>query len=99
MKIDPNRIDLTQPDKVRTDAVRDERPAGVERPTAASRADHVHVSGTSQLAAAAAAAALEASDIRPDAVARGKALLASGDLGKDPARLADALLDAVIDPS
>lgn len=99
MKIDPNRIDLNQPASVRPDAVRDDRAAGVERPPADHRTDHVHVSGTSQLAAAAAAAALDASDVRAEAVARGKALLASGDLGQDAAKLADALIDSVIDPS
>jgi hypothetical protein len=36
-------------------------------------------------------------EVRTDAVARGKALLASGALGKDAASLADALIQRLID--
>ena len=47
------------------------------------------------------ALALKAADdapaVRPEAVARGKALLESGTLGNDPMALADRLIDALLD--
>ena len=55
--------------------------------------DKVHVSSDAQLASAAIEAAKKASDVRPEAVARGKALLKSGELGADAEHLADALID------
>lgn len=59
--------------------------------------DAVHVSDEARLRAEALKAAEEAPAIRPDAVARGKALLESGKLGSDPAALADRLIDAMLD--
>jgi anti-sigma28 factor (negative regulator of flagellin synthesis) len=41
-------------------------------------------------------AATQASDIRPEVVARAKALLAAGKVGNDAHRLADALIDSLI---
>lgn len=98
MKIDQNRANLETVAGARTDAVRDERAAAAERATQDDRsADQVRVSTTGQLAAAAAAAANEASDVRPDAVARGRELLERGELGRDAERLADALINSLID--
>lgn len=65
--------------------------------TRAAGTDAVQVSDEARLRAEALAAALEAPAIRPDAVARGKALLESGTLGSDPAALADRLIDALLD--
>ena len=55
------------------------------------------MSTTGQLAAAAAQAANDAPEVRPEAVARGKALLERGELGNDPGRLADKLIDSLMD--
>ena len=46
---------------------------------------------------AAATRANETPEIRPEAVERGRALLESGRLGGDSGRLADALIDSLID--
>jgi flagellar biosynthesis anti-sigma factor FlgM len=98
MKIDQNRANLDTLPGVRTDAVRDERAAAVEKAVQDDRAaDQVRVSTTGQLAATAAAAANNAPDVRPEAVARGRALLESGELGRDAGRLADALIDSLLD--
>ncbi len=58
--------------------------------------DEVTVSADAQLASSAVEAAKLASDVRPDAVARGKALLESGKLGTDTNGLADALIDRML---
>ena len=98
MKIDQNRANLDTVANARAEAVRDERTAAAEKAAQDDRsADQVRVSTTGQLAAAAAARANEASDIRPEAVARGRELLERGELGRDAGRLADALIDSLID--
>ncbi len=98
MKIDQNRANLETIAGARADAVRDERAAAAEKAAQDDRSsDQVRVSTTGQLAAAAAAKANEASDIRPDAVARGRELLERGELGRDAARLADRLIDSLLD--
>ncbi len=97
MKIDQNRANLETVGGVRQDAVREERAAAAERAAPEKAADQVRLSPTGQLAAAAAAAAGQAPDVRPDAVARARALLDSGELGRDATRLADALIDSAID--
>ena len=100
MKIEQNRANLETIAGSRAEAVRDERAAAAEKATEADRsADQVRVSTTGQLAAAAAAKANEASDIRPEAVERGRALLESGELGRDADRLADKLIDNMFDRS
>jgi flagellar biosynthesis anti-sigma factor FlgM len=98
MKIDQNRANLDTLRNVGADAVRDEKAAAAGKATHDPRhADQVKLSSTGQLAAAAAQAANDAPEVRPDAVARGKALLESGTLGSDPARLADAMIDSLLD--
>ena len=98
MKIDQNRANLDTLHGVRTETVRDERAASVEKAAQDERAaDQVRVSTAGQLAATAAAAANAAPEIRPDAVARGRALLERGDLGTAAGRLADALIDSLLD--
>jgi anti-sigma28 factor (negative regulator of flagellin synthesis) len=54
------------------------------------------VSADAKLTTWAIDAARQASDIRPDVVARVKALLAAGKVGNDARRLADALIDSLI---
>jgi flagellar biosynthesis anti-sigma factor FlgM len=97
MKIDQNRPNLDTVGGLRQEQLREERAAAAERAAQDDRTDQVRVSTTSQLAATAAAAAGEAPDVRPEAVARARALLDSGELGKNAERLADALIDHAID--
>lgn len=98
MKIDHNRGGLDHLGGAKTEAVRDERTAAADKAARDERsgADKVRVSSTGQLAAAAASAASEASDVRADVVERAKAKLLSGELG-DPGRIADALIDKALD--
>ncbi|MEZ5290614.1 MAG: flagellar biosynthesis anti-sigma factor FlgM [Vicinamibacterales bacterium] len=97
MKIEQNRAGLDQFEGVRGAEVRDEKAAAAERAVQDKRADQVRLSSTGQLAATAASAANDAPDVRPEAVERGRALLASGELGRDPDRLANALIDHLLD--
>lgn len=98
MKIDQNCANLDTARGVGAEAVRDEKAAAAAKATRDPRhADQVKLSSTGQLAAAAAQAANEVSDVRPEAVARGKALLESGKLGSDPGRLADKMIDSLLD--
>jgi anti-sigma28 factor (negative regulator of flagellin synthesis) len=60
------------------------------------QADAVRVSPEAQLAAKAVAAANQPDELRADVVDRAKKLLASGELGKDANRLADAIIDRTI---
>ena len=98
MKIDQNRANLDTLRGLGTDAVRDEKAAATTKATVDQRnADQVKLSTTGQLAAAAAQAANDALEVRPEAVARGKALLERGELGNDPGRLADKLIASLMD--
>lgn len=100
MKIDQNRANLDTLKGVGAESVRDERAAAADKAATETRAaDQVRVSTAGQLAATAAAAANEAPDVRPEAVARGRELLERGDLGRDAGRLADALIDSLLDRS
>jgi len=59
--------------------------------------DAVQLSGDVRLADEAVRAASEASDVRPEAVARARALLEQGQLGADLGRLADRIIDSLGD--
>lgn len=96
MKIDQNRANLDTVGTVRQEALREER-AAAERASTDKSTDQVRVSTAGQLAAAAASAADQAPDVRADVVERARKLLASGELGRDAERLADALIDNAID--
>ncbi len=61
--------------------------------------DSVRLSGDLQLADAAVRAAAVAGDVRPEAVARARALLENGELGADPDRLADRLIESLSERS
>ncbi len=67
---------------------------------AADKGDRVEVSGdvkqVQSLVTSAVKAANDLPDIRPDAVARGRARLESGELGADANKLADALIDDLL---
>ena len=76
----------------RTSAV---RPGQSERaPQAAG--DRVNVSSDARLVTEAVRAANQAPDIRRDAVERAKARLEAGEIGRDPARLADRIIDDLL---
>jgi flagellar biosynthesis anti-sigma factor FlgM len=59
--------------------------------------DAVTLSSTAHLAAKAVAEANQVDGVRTDEIARAKRLLASGALGLDADRLADAILERVLD--
>ena len=58
--------------------------------------DRVEVSADARLLGQAVDAASKAPDIRQDVVERAKAKLAAGEIGNDPARLADRLIDSLL---
>jgi hypothetical protein len=56
----------------------------------------VEVSADARLLGKALDAAAKAPEIRQDVVDRAKAKLAAGEIGNDPARLADRLIDSLL---
>ena len=66
---------------------RKEQPAG----------DRVKLSAGAQLAQAAMGAVNDTADIRYDKVAKAKAMLANGEIGNDPVRLADAIVARLLE--
>jgi flagellar biosynthesis anti-sigma factor FlgM len=65
--------------------------------SAAQVTDRVEVSGDAALAAAARRAADAAPNIRQDLVEKMRAKLEAGEIGNDPERLADRLIDHMLD--
>jgi flagellar biosynthesis anti-sigma factor FlgM len=96
MKIENQRADLERAGAARTEATNTAKPADTGRPGATDGPDQVRVSSGAQLASTAASAAERASDVRPEVVERAKAAMARGEVGNDPERLADALIDRVL---
>ena len=95
MKIENPRLEVTAP--ASADAIDSGR--STSKPTnPVGSADTVQLSDDLRLATQAINAIATPPDVRPDAVARGRALLASGDLGTDAQALADRMLDAMTDP-
>ena len=64
--------------------------------SAGATGDRVQVSADARLYGAAMAAAEQAPDIRQDVVERARARLAAGEVGNDPARLADRIIDSLL---
>lgn len=95
MKIENQRADLERAGAARTEATTT-KPANTARPGATDGPDQVRVSSGAQLASTAASAAERTSDVRPEVVERAKAAMARGDVGNNPERLADALIDRVL---
>jgi len=62
----------------------------------ADAGDRVEVSADARLLGKALEAAAKAPEIRQDVVDRAKAKLAAGEIGNDPARLADRLIDSLL---
>jgi anti-sigma28 factor (negative regulator of flagellin synthesis) len=93
MKVDdPKAPTSTSVDRVTPDPVRLES----RRPASPSGSDAVQLSGDVRLADEAVRAA-DVRGIRPEAVAHARALLEQGQLGADPGRLADRILDSLGD--
>jgi len=102
MKIEGNRPNPAagiddQLDVNRTAAAKTGDPKRLHDAAGLAGGDTVQVSSGAKLAAAAIDAAQSAPDVRPDKVARGKALLASGQLGADSTQLADSLIDKMLE--
>ena len=96
MKIEGNRPNVDSSAAGKIDAARTASSKGKDQ---ASRAngDAVTVSPDVELAQRAIDSASQPTAVRPDAVARGKALLASGSLGTDAGQLADTLIQRMLD--
>lgn len=94
MKIEGNRPNVDASAAAGADGVRTSRTSNGQG--AAPGGDAVTVSSDVALASRAIDAASVPIAVRPDAVARGKALLASGELGRDASGLADALIRRLI---
>ena len=95
MKVEHHRPQFT------TQSVRgtaDSTSAPAAQPAATSAApDTLQLSPDVKLAQAAMSGVGDPSSVRPDAVNRAKALLASGQLGSDLERLADKIIDTILE--
>jgi|SRR5690348_4491285 hypothetical protein len=95
MKIEGNRPNVDASTVAGVDNTRVGQTSKGKGPLAGG--DAVTVSPDAALAAKAIQAASRALEVRPDAVARGKALLAGGQLGRDADGLANALIQRLLD--
>jgi flagellar biosynthesis anti-sigma factor FlgM len=97
MKIEGNRPTQETESLARADAAKAKSTAPNR---AADQGDRVDVSADAKqvqsLISNAVKAAQDLPDVRPEAVARGRAKLESGDLGADAGKLADALIDDLL---
>ena len=97
MKIEGNRPTHEAEALARADAQKGQKPAPGR---AAGGGDRVEVSADAQKAQGLVETAVKAvndlPDVRPEAVARGRARLESGELGADAGKLADALIDDLL---
>ena len=96
MRIDKNRTELDGVTTSRPEATESGQAQGADRAAQQKSGDKVQLSNTAQVATAATQAATDAPEVRSDVVARAKALLESGELGADPERLANALIDRAL---
>jgi hypothetical protein len=92
MKVEDPRHNLA----ATVSAARFDRPRAADTASSTANRDHVQLSGDLALADAAIRAA-SSGDVRPDAVARGRALLDAGSLGTDLDALAGHILTALTD--
>src|SRR3954451_22784297 len=94
MKIDGNRPGLDHAALQRLDKA---AAASTKQATTSTvkSGDTVQVSADATLANDAVKAANDAPDVRVDLVEKMRALLASGDLGKDAGAIADSLIDGI----
>lgn len=96
MKIEGNRPNVDASAAGKVESARTSSSKGKDRADKAN-GDAVTVSPDVALAQRAIDSASEPTGVRPDAVARGKALLASGSLGNDAGKLADTLIQRLLD--
>jgi flagellar biosynthesis anti-sigma factor FlgM len=97
LKIDSTRTNLDPSlQSERTDSAKRAEAAAADRIAAEKRTDAVQLSPEARLTARAVAAGNQPAAVRADVVERAKKLLASGELGNDANRLADAILDRTI---
>jgi len=96
MKIEGNRPNVDSSATGKVDAARTASSKGKDQ-TGRANGDAVTVSPDVALAQRAIDSASQPTAIRPDAVERGKALLASGSLGTDTGQLADTLIQRLLD--
>ena len=97
MRIDKNRTELEGVSTRRPEATESGQVQGTEKAGQAKGGDKVELSSTAQLVATATQAANDAPEVRADVVARAKKLLESGELGADPERLANAIINRALD--
>ena len=91
MKVDPRAESSRDVQPVKTDEVR-----SALKP-AEPAADAVKLSDALKLADDAVRAAAMSGDVRPEAVARARQLMASGQLGSNPEALADRIIDSLLE--
>ena len=96
MKIEGNRPNVDSAAAGKVDAARTASSKGKDQAGRAN-GDAVTVSPDVELAQRAIDSASKPTAVRPDAVERGKALLAGGSLGTDAGQLADTLIQRLID--
>lgn len=97
MKVDRNRPNLNAELAERVDAARSAEAKRAGAAAGGGAADRVELSPGAKLAATAVAAATSAPDVRADKVAHAKVLVQSGELGADAGKLADALIDGMLE--
>ena len=96
MKIEGNRPNVDAAAAGKLEGARASSSKGKDRAGRAN-GDAVTVSPDVELAQRAIDSANQPASIRPDAVSRGKALVASGSLGRDAGALADTLIQRLLD--
>jgi flagellar biosynthesis anti-sigma factor FlgM len=96
MKIDGNRLTSDVDAARKADAARTaEKKAETDR-AAAAKTDRVEVSKDAQLMTSAVKAAQDAPAVRHDVVERMRKALEAGEIGQDSGRLADRLIDSML---
>jgi len=97
MKIEGNRPNLESVAAQRADRVTVGRGKQTPGPGMTQGADRVQVSESATLAASARRVADETPDIRHDLVEKMRAKLAAGEIGTDAERLADRMIDHMLE--
>jgi len=97
MKIQGDRpIGITDPTQTtQTDRIQGGKD-GLRGPAIGTGGDRVQVSADARLLSAAVQAAEQTPEIRQDVVERARQKLAAGEIGADPARLADRIIDSLL---
>jgi len=96
IKIDGNRLSGEVDATRRAEATRTAEKKAASDRAAAAKSDRVEVSKDAQLMTSALKAANEAPAVRPEAVERARKLLESGEIGRDSGKLADKIIDTLL---